>query len=228
MSSSEEITLYRPEYDSVRLIQSSPPSWMVEITLREKSLPHRTVELSFAKGEHKTPEMLTLNPRGTIPVLTDGDAVLWETLAILEYLDFAYPEPPLLGSDRRGRARALNRLHESAALKQKGMDLFAYLMGAAERDLDAERVQGALSRLKSELDRWETLYADAPWSAGESMSLADISVFAYVATSAYLGLQLEPSYPKLRSFYERMRERSSVRDTWPGTWQDSPLAILAR
>ena len=225
ISAEPTITLFRPDYGSVRLIQCSPPSWMVEITLREKGLPHRVKQLSFARGEHRTPEMLALNPRGTIPVLRDGDAVLWETLAILEYLDLAYPDPPLLGEDPVTRARALNKLHESGALKQTGMALFAYLMRTPAEQVDAERRDAALAALVSELDRWEEYYAQAPWAAGDALSLGDISVFAYVATSVHLGLDLDPAHPRLAAVHARMKARDSVRATWPQTWTE-PAGVL--
>jgi glutathione S-transferase len=218
MSQAETITLYRPEYESIRLIQCSPPSWMVEMTLAEKGLGFVLERLSFARGEHKTPAMLERNPRGTIPVLTVGQAVLTETLAMLEYLDLRYPEPALMGRDPLSRARALDRLHESAAIKRIGMDLLAYLMRTPDSQRDPERVAGGLDALRQELSWWQRTYSASAWAAGDSISLADISVFSYVATFVQLGLDLGP-LPALAAFHARMRERPSVQATWPEPWK---------
>jgi glutathione S-transferase len=227
MTRTSNITLYRPDYASVRLIQCSPPSWMVEMALVEKGLPFTVQRLSFARGEHRSPEMLARNPRGTIPVLTDGDAVLWETLAILEHIDLTHPAPPLLGEDPVARARALNRLHESAAIKNIGMDLLAYLMRTPDDERDPDRVSGGLHALRQELSWWERYYLASPWAAGDALTLADLSVFAYLATFVQLGLPLAPTHPALQALYERMRARPSVRETWPETWTGDPGRVLA-
>lgn len=217
------ITLYRPDYASVRLIQCSPPSWMVEIALREKSLPFTVHELSFARGEHKTPAMLAKNPRGTIPVLEHGELVFSETLAMLEYLEHVCPEPTLMGHDALTRGRALERLHESLAVKNRGMELLAYLMRTRDHERDRERIQKSVDSLRQELGFWEGHYQRAPWCAGELPTLADISLFVYLAAFVRLGFELAPASAIQRA-YERMCERPSVRASWPATWTEAPLA----
>src|SRR5690606_3296129 len=86
-----ELVLYVAEPASVPRIGASPPAWMAEALLVDKGLPFRRVGLSFERGEHRSPEMLAKNPRGTIPVLTDADAVVHETFAILLYLESIHP-----------------------------------------------------------------------------------------------------------------------------------------
>lgn len=62
-----------------------------------KQLPYQSKLLEFSKRENKPPEYLALNPRGKVPTLKDGDFVLYESLAIMVYLDRTYPERPILG-----------------------------------------------------------------------------------------------------------------------------------
>jgi glutathione S-transferase len=69
----------------------SPYAWRAQLALEHKALPYERILLSFAKGDLKTPEHLARNPRGKIPVLVDGEFALYESGAILEYLDEAYP-----------------------------------------------------------------------------------------------------------------------------------------
>jgi glutathione S-transferase len=218
-----DITLYRPDYASVRLIQCSPPSWMVDIALREKALPFTVCELSFAKGEHKTPAMLAKNPRGTIPVLECDDLVFSESLAMLQYLEHVCPEPTLMGQDSLTRGRALERLQESLAVKGRGMELLAYLMRTPDHERDSERVRQSVHSLCQELGFWEAYYQQAPWCAGELPTLADISLFVYLAAFVWLGFALDPDSALGRA-YTRMRERPSVRASWPATWTTASAA----
>ena len=73
----------------------SPFAWRVLLALEHKRLPYAAHLLQFSKQEHKSPQMLQLNPRGRVPVLKDGEYVCFESLAILYYLDLKYPDPPI-------------------------------------------------------------------------------------------------------------------------------------
>src|SRR3990167_406403 len=76
----------------------SPFAWRVLLTLEVKRLKYESKLLEFSKEDHKSPGYLKLNPRGKVPTLKDGDFVLYESLAIVAYLDRKYPEPPIFGT----------------------------------------------------------------------------------------------------------------------------------
>ena len=76
----------------------SPFSWRVLLALEHKRLPYESQLLHFDKQEHQSPQMLKLNPRGRVPVLKDGDYVVFESVAVLYYLDVKYPQPPIFGA----------------------------------------------------------------------------------------------------------------------------------
>ena len=67
------------------------------LALEHKRLPYESQLLHFDKQEHQSPQMLKLNPRGRVPVLKDGDYVVFESVAVLYYLDLKYPQPPIFG-----------------------------------------------------------------------------------------------------------------------------------
>src|SRR6202789_1724727 len=71
----------------------SPFSWRVMLGLQYKSLSYDSQLLHFDKQEHQSPQMLKLNPRGRVPVLKDGDYVVFESVAILYYLEVKFPKP---------------------------------------------------------------------------------------------------------------------------------------
>lgn len=69
----------------------SPYAWRVQLALEHKALPYERKVLSFSAGDTRKPDFLALNPRHRVPVLVDADFVLYESNAIVEYLDEAYP-----------------------------------------------------------------------------------------------------------------------------------------
>jgi glutathione S-transferase len=76
----------------------SPVSWRALLALAIKELPYESHQLQLSEKEHRSEAFLALSPRGTFPILRDGDHVVRESLAILNYLEVLHPEPPLLGS----------------------------------------------------------------------------------------------------------------------------------
>ena len=84
----------------------SPFAWRAQLALEHKALPYELKILSFSEGDTRKPDFLALNPRHQVPVLVDGDFVLYESNAIVEYVDEAYPGrgSPLFPGDARTRA----------------------------------------------------------------------------------------------------------------------------
>src|SRR5262245_56125347 len=89
--------LYHSQYT-----RSGRARWILE----EAGAPHEVVRISFAKGEHKTPEYLAIHPHGVVPALVDGDFKLIESSAIVLHIADKYPDKklaPALGSDERAQ-----------------------------------------------------------------------------------------------------------------------------
>ena len=78
-------------------ISGSPYAWRVQLALEYKGVPYVSRRLDAGKQEHRAPAFLALNPRGKVPVLKTGDATLYESVAIIAFLDRAHPAVPLLG-----------------------------------------------------------------------------------------------------------------------------------
>ena len=84
----------------------SPYAWRAHLALEHKALPYELKVLSFSAGDTRKPEFLALNPRHQVPVRVDGDFSLYESNAIVEYIDEAYPGrgAPLFPGDAKTRA----------------------------------------------------------------------------------------------------------------------------
>jgi glutathione S-transferase len=220
------IVLHIAAPESVRLIDVSPPSWIVEMVLVHKGLPYERNALAFDRGEHRRPEVLALNPRGTIPILVDDGCPVSETFAILEYLELTRPTPPLLPADRPATlARALTRLHETGELKTAGMALFAYLMRTPEEHVEPATLTRLRDAFVAELHRMEAALDEAPYLAGPEPTLADLVAHAYVATAVYLGLDPSP-VPRVAAHHDRMWRLPAVVRTRSPAWREGGRARL--
>ena len=74
----------------------SSASYRVRIALALKGLAHESAFVDLPKAEHQSGEYRAINPQALVPSLEDGGQVLIQSLAIMEYLDEAYPEPPIM------------------------------------------------------------------------------------------------------------------------------------
>jgi glutathione S-transferase len=184
----------------------------VKIALAEKGLAWEGVRISLAKREQKNPEFLKLNPYGKIPVLVEDGKVLFESCIINEYLDEKYPNPSLMPKDfwARGRARilvdyAINYLHEPYwALRGENM------MKKTPAERDQKIIAEKRAELLQKLQYLELELADKPYMLGE-FSLVDIDIFPRFPRMETFGVMPSPSLPRLNAWYERMKQRPSVK-----------------
>lgn len=209
----------------------SPFAWRVMLTLEVKKLPYESKLLEFSKGDHKTPAYLQLNPRGKVPTLKDGDFVVYESLAIMSYLDRKYPEPPLFG-----------RSAEQAGLIWRAIaECESYLVGAGDKivrpiffgkGLDqVDEIEQAAQTMRAELKTLDDRLANANWLVGTGITAADIGVFPFVqlllraaskeaAQSLNLGLlPLAQSYPNIAKWVERIEALPNYQRTYPPHWR---------
>lgn len=83
----------------------SSASYRVRIALALKGLDYDYLPVHLVKGEQRSADYAAVSASGLVPLLRDGDAVVTQSMAIIEYLDETRPEPPLLPADALGRAR---------------------------------------------------------------------------------------------------------------------------
>lgn len=92
----------------------SSTSYRVRAALNYKGLDYEQETYNFREARQRSPEYLALNPQGLVPTLTTSDGNITQSMAILEWLDETYPQPPLLPEDAAGRARVRSLAHAIA------------------------------------------------------------------------------------------------------------------
>ena len=164
----------------------SPYSWRVWLALEHKGIAYDLKVLSFAAGDTTKPEFVAINPRHQVPTLVDEGFALWESTAILEYLEERFParDPAksLFAGDAKDRARIRRLVREvEAYLGVEGIapitEEYFFKEGAAP---DAKRVDAARQRVREELD-WFARELRGPYLAGAAPSAADFVLYPYLA-----------------------------------------------
>jgi len=200
----------------------SPFVWRVLIALDEKGIPHERTWMARASGEHQSPEMLARNPRGKFPVMMWGDLALYESLAILQFLEAVKPEPRLLSAEQGALGRVLVRAHEADNYAAPAMLAVIDPRLPLQSPLPLDEQGLACNRaLHAELDRWEghLKQGSSGLQAGGALTLADVSLFPIVAFCVRCELRLSPRWPALARWYEGLAARPSVQSSWPPHWK---------
>jgi glutathione S-transferase len=225
-----KITVYTfpPSYNGIRPV----------LALLEKGLAYDRVPINIFGSEDELAPLLELTPRGQIPTLVyadendpEGHLVLYESVAIIRFLDDMYPDPPLMPptSEPHRRAEALVRLEEF----QQKLDPKNIFGSVVVRRMGREELGPRIDALTAELARWDKYVEGRNYLAGDQFTLADIAVFPLLFAFSALGFDYEHHTPSLASYVARCRDRRSVVESgWVETFHESlatraPKRVLA-
>jgi glutathione S-transferase len=202
----------------------SVPGWKVHLTLEYKQIPYELRLLSFQAGDLRKPEYLAVNPRGRTPAITDGDFALWESGVIVEYLEERWPERPVLPGDARARARLRRLVAEAQEFlggPQLDMEYATFLAPAGQQD--PARLARARAAATAELPRYEEKLGAAPFIAGESLTLADFTVYPIVAMIRRVTTRFSPEPfefgPYVAGWMQRIEALPGYERTYPPHWR---------
>ena len=203
----------------------SQASFRVRIALNLKGLKHDDTFLHLEKGDQFAAEYRALNPQMVVPTLIDGGAKLFQSLAILEYLEEKYPEPPLLPPDIAARAwvRGLALINIADAHPLIVPRIRHYLLD----DLKLSEEQMLLwirHWLGAGLAAMEALLAEHPESGqfchGDKPTIADIGVVTQVTPARTFGVDLSP-YPRVMRVYDSSMAIPAFADAQPSKQPDA-------
>jgi glutathione S-transferase len=204
----------------------------VQLALEYKRLAYESRQLQFSMQEHKSPQMLRMNPRGRVPVLKDGDYVVFESLACLLYLDRKHPEPPLFGRTPEEAGTIMRAICEYQAYAES--HLMAILRAVFFENMDerAEEVTRAMHIVAGEARTIEGRLSVSDWLVGAHVSAADMVVFPGIMLllramekreagelrSRFL--PMETTYPAIARWIRRMESLPGYDRTFPPHWRE--------
>jgi glutathione S-transferase len=185
----------------------------VLIALFEKKIAHELVAIDMAERKHKEAAYLALNPYGRVPTLQEDGFVLYESTAILNYLEATRPSPALVPAD--ARSRALVDMHMKLCDLQMSRPCAAIIF--PKRFLPKERWnQPAMTEAKAEIERHlsivERQLEKRQFLVGDAFSLADV---CYLPWLDFLPLMEIAPPPAVAAWASRLLARESARKTKP-------------
>ncbi len=201
----------------------SPSCYKVRLMAALIGAPLELRPVDFHPGkEHLGEDLLALNPAGSIPILVDGDLILSESAAMLAYLAGQYA-PDWLGEET-ATSRAMvqqwlafaHRL--TAALG--GARLVEMLHG--QGDLEALQTAGIAALRELEAALFKRRLDGGTWLVGESITIADVACFPYVALAPDGSISLDP-YPSIRLWMRALRGQAGFVEM-PGIHRRHELA----
>ena len=189
----------------------------VVMALHEKQAKFEMVVIDFAKGEHKSPENMARQPFGQMPSLTDGDFTLFESRAMMRYIDETLPGQSLTPKDPKSRALMEQWLYVesedfnpavSAIVYQ---EVFSPMMGGKS---DAAKVAEAMTKLTPVMAVLDKHLAKGPHFVGDQFTLADISFMPYTEYAMNTSAKdMMLSHANFAAWWKRVSERGAWKQT---------------
>jgi len=182
----------------------------VRIALAYKGLDYRSVPLDLKRGAQREADFRALNPQGLVPAYSDGQILLTQSLAIIEYLEELHPTPALLPASpvERARARQFAQMIASDMQPLLGLRVMGMLRAAHNVDVRGRTrwFQHWLNEGLDALELWLTA-RDSPgrYCVGDAPSIADVCLVPQLEVARRVGLDID-DFPRLLAVEEQCRE----------------------
>jgi maleylacetoacetate isomerase len=204
-------------------------TYRVRMVLNLKGIqPEEVIDINLLKGQQREAAFRAVNPMMAIPALIDGDGpVLFESLAIIEYLDETHPQPPLLPKDPRGRARvrALAQLIACDSHPLVVPRVREYLEHELKLD-EATRTKWCQHWIKQALTAFETNLGakeTGRFCHGESLTVADICLVSQAAGAKFFGVDTTP-FPSVNRIVDTCHGIDAIARAHPLKQPGAPAA----
>jgi glutathione S-transferase len=204
----------------------SPWAWRVHLALEEKGVAYEADLITFSSGYLHTPEYLAMNPHGKVPLLTDGDLAIYESQAILEYVEEKHPEPPLLPGDAAERARVrMEEIECTTYMSEAFRGLAQVAFFTPEESRDPKTLADRRTDVAAELAKLEARFAARAGKYGDFLmgtriTRADTTWLPFVEIAGRAGVPVDAkAMTHVAAWLDRMRARPSYEKTYPPHWR---------
>lgn len=194
-----------------------PNPRVVKLFMAEKGIEIPEVAVDLRGGENRrAPYNVDVNPAGQTPALElDDGSFLCEITAICEYLEERFPEPPLIGATAEARAKTrMWTRRVDIRICEPLTNGFRYAEGLPLFESRMRCLPEAAAGLKAVAQdgvRWlDPLIADRDFIAGDTLSLADLLLFAFLDFGASVGQPIDPAATHVQRWYDRMKSRPGM------------------
>ena len=177
---------------------TSPDSHRVRMVLAEKGI---TVEIVDVDAANKPEDLIDLNPYNTVPTLVDRELVLYDSRAIMEYLDERFPHPPLMPVDPVSRARSRLALYR---IEKDWYELVPALESRGEKTSGKAR-----KMLRDSLTAGAEVFAAKPYFLSDEFSLVDAAIVPILWRLGRYRIELPRQAKPVMQYAERMFARDS-------------------
>lgn len=177
----------------------------------EAGIAYERVEAGGAFGVVGQPEYLARNPNGRVPMIEDGDLVLWESNAIVRYLAAAYAPGSLYPEDPASRACGDKWMDwTTSSFASEFRDLFWGILRTPVEQRNLPVIEAARQRCLALLELPERALGERPYLSGDSFAMGDIPLGSFIY--AWFEMPIErPPQPNLQAWYARLCERPAYR-----------------
>lgn len=184
-----------------------------KIMCDESGLPYTLHNVDMAKGAHKTPEFVKMNPNGAIPVIIDNDGpggkpmTMTQSAAILVYL--GEKSGKLIPKDPAKRAAMWPALMSAAS--DIGMTLGTVFAIARSKDPHKPTQEMFEGKFKDYLKVWDDTLAKQTYAAGDEMTIADVALFGVTYRARNVSPALLEGFPNIAKWEKMIAERPGVK-----------------
>ena len=180
---------------------------------QEAGVAFERLDAGGAFGVVDQPQFLQRNPNGLVPVIEDGELVLWESNAIVRYLAAQYAPGSLYPHSPAERATGDKWLDwTTSTLAPAFRDLFWGVVRTPAEQRDTQLIEAARQRCSKLLELPERALGEQPYLSGERFAMGDIALGSFIY--AWFEMPIErPAQPNLQAWYARLRERPAYRQT---------------
>ncbi|WP_108649894.1 maleylacetoacetate isomerase [Dongshaea marina] len=202
----------------------SSAAYRVRIALNLKGLSYQQRSINLAQGEQHDAAYRELNPQGLVPALEDGEVLLTQSSAILEYLEESYPREPLLPRDplARARAREISALIGCDIHPLNNLRVLQYLEGSLGISPEG-KLDWYFHWLEKGLEVIEhKVMPGGPYCLGPQLSLADLYLIPQLYNARRFGFDLE-RYPYLTRIESSCNRLDAFANAIPEQQQDAQL-----